>query len=597
METYILKTLACMALFLVFYKLVLEKESMHTLKRFYLLGAIIASLLIPRIVFIEYIEAAIPTISEIYIPQNNTVLPTETIKKNTEINTSLLLGILYITGVLLFGFRYCRNLSLILKRIKNNKKLQKGTVFYALLKEDVTPHTFFRYIFLNKQKFETNAIPKEVLIHEETHAKEQHSIDVLFIELLQVFMWFNPLIYFYNKTIKLNHEFLADSAVLKKDVKTSVYQNTLLSYLSPDSKQGDSPKLANAINYSSIKKRFTIMKTQTSKKSVLLRSLLIIPLLALLLYSFTEKKIVEQQTTDTSDITQEGATKEDIVEYNTLAKKYTKIVQSNRIIIKKKEVDRMAYLYSTMNDKQRKNAESYPTIPPMPEPTNTPEVKHGEVSNIPPPPSLNSKTESKQNGWVVSSGANRNSRQDKEGMHLPPVTPTIVMHANKDGYSAKLKTSIQKYLTKNEPYEEAISAYSKKGKGNLQELWNTYNKAMKLYVEYYNLAQKEGNFIEPMHNSTNILVAQENKTQSYVKATSIDFIKNSPPTPPTPPTPLDHVIAMAKKGADFYYEGKKITSDRAIELVKSNTDLNIDSRSSKTNKPTVRISTKPISIK
>ena len=76
----------------------------------------------------------------------------------------------------------------------------------------------------------------------------------------------------------------------------------------------------------------------------------------------------------------------------------------------------------------------------------------------------------------------------------------------------------------------------------------------------------------------------------------VSDIPPPPPAPPTPPDPLDHVIDMAKKGADFYYEGKKISSDKAIELLKKNKSLNIDSRSKNSKKPTVRISKDPIKI-
>ena len=66
--------------------------------------------------------------------------------------------------------------------------------------------------------------------------------------------------------------------------------------------------------------------------------------------------------------------------------------------------------------------------------------------------------------------------------------------------------------------------------------------------------------------------------------------------PATPKTPLDHVIEMAKKGATFYYENEKISSDKAIELLKNNEYLNIDTRGSSTNKPVVRISKNAIVI-
>ena len=61
----------------------------------------------------------------------------------------------------------------------------------------------------------------------------------------------------------------------------------------------------------------------------------------------------------------------------------------------------------------------------------------------------------------------------------------------------------------------------------------------------------------------------------------------SPPTPPEPMDPIDHVIAMAKKRADFYFENRKISSDKAIELLKKQKNLNIETKRKGSSKPQV----------
>src|SRR5690606_7076485 len=127
----------------------------------------------------------------------------------------------------------------------------------------------------------------------------------ILIELLQVIFWFNPFIYLIKHSIKLNHEFLADHAVLKQGTETLKYQSLLLAF----SSNASEPQLANAINYSSIKKRFTVMKTHTTKKALWLRSLILLPLLAVLIYSFSERKVVEKETSESNTI--QPITKED----------------------------------------------------------------------------------------------------------------------------------------------------------------------------------------------------------------------------------------------------------------------------------------------
>lgn len=172
-----------------------------------------------------------------------------------------------------------------------------------LLNEVIVPHTFFSYVFVNKLKFQNNEIPQEVLLHEQAHAREKHSIDILLIELYQIIFWFNPFILILKRDMKLNHEFMADAAVLRNGADQKNYQNLLLHYSSIQEGSG----LAHAFNYSSIKKRFTVMKTQTSKRSKWIKSLLLLPLTAFLVFGFSNKievpKEIENPTYHESDYT------------------------------------------------------------------------------------------------------------------------------------------------------------------------------------------------------------------------------------------------------------------------------------------------------
>lgn len=274
-----------MAIFLAFYKLFLEKESMHFFKRYFLLAAIACSFVIPAIVFTEVIY--IEPISNSFTPTEDYSLETYHAPSIASIDyTYWSLLTIYVLGVLFFSLKFFKNLYQIKKTIQNNPKQQTNSIIKVLLSLQIVPHTFFNYIFLNKQKFEANEIPPAVLLHEETHAKQKHSIDILVLEILQIVCWFNPLIYLFKKSIKLNHEFLADSAVLNNGLEKSDYQKILLAF----SSNAVEPQLANAINYSSIKKRFTVMKKETSRKGIVLRSTFLLPILAILLLSFSETK-------------------------------------------------------------------------------------------------------------------------------------------------------------------------------------------------------------------------------------------------------------------------------------------------------------------
>ncbi|WP_397364638.1 M56 family metallopeptidase [Olleya sp. R77988] len=293
MELLLLKSSACLLALLLFYKIALEPLSIHKFKRVYLLVAVIVAAIIPFITFIKYVD---PTFTFPNYDANSITPPpffvADAIVEEESISfLPTILWSVYLIGVSLFLIRFCINLFSIVSKIKKHTKVKSNRFVNVLMEQLEIPHTFFNFIFLNKTKFENNQIPAEVLLHEQTHAKQKHSLDIIIIELLQVVFWFNPLLYWLKKEVKLNHEFLADQNVIKQGVDTKTYQNILLQFSSNQQELA----LVNAINYSSIKKRFTLMKTHTSKKAVWLRSLLLLPLLAILLFSFSQTKEIEKE--------------------------------------------------------------------------------------------------------------------------------------------------------------------------------------------------------------------------------------------------------------------------------------------------------------
>nr|WP_316928616.1 M56 family metallopeptidase [Gillisia sp. JM1] len=318
--------------------------------------------------------------------------------------------IIYGLGVVIFSIKFFNNLAEILLRIQQNLKLKNKSFVCVLLSDKIVPHTFFNYLFFNKEEFINKQIPQEVIVHEEAHAIQLHSLDILFMEILQIIFWFNPLIYLAKNAIKLNHEFLADQSVIKNGIETSIYQRTLLAF----SSNAEASNLANAFNYSStrltvfgktfsfgkfgqVKKRFTVMKTHTSKKMIMVKTVLVIPLLALLLYSFSTKKEVSKlANSNTSDIitqpetsvlVQDIATKKMISEYNKLAKKYNALPKNERTI-SREELSLMVYIFDRMTKEQRERSEKFPEIivpknaPPPPMPTMENDLR----GVIPPPP-------------------------------------------------------------------------------------------------------------------------------------------------------------------------------------------------------------------
>jgi bla regulator protein BlaR1 len=303
MITYLVNFTLCSALLLLAYHLLLVNKTMYTFNRVYLLLSIVFSLTVPFIV-VKHTIAPLPSIQPIQeqvqlLPDNIVskaipvhVTPTiHTIADHKDTNYTLygLIGV-YSIVVLLLLFRFVRNLNTIRLSILHKESVVYKNARLILVDEKLTPHTFLNCIFLNKHDYANQQIEADVLLHELTHASQRHSADVIFIELVQAFCWFNPFIMLYRKAIQLNHEFIADEAVLKSNHNIVGYQQLLLSKLGCVK----SLNITSQFNYSVTQKRLIMMTKTTSAATAVFARLAIIPVIAIAFILFCTKTEAQQ---------------------------------------------------------------------------------------------------------------------------------------------------------------------------------------------------------------------------------------------------------------------------------------------------------------
>ena len=535
MEIYLLKSAACLALLMLFYKALLEKENMHIFKRYYLLAAVPVSVAIPLVTFTRYVETS-PTLAEPEVFFLTTSASSEGIAAWIP---SFLLGI-YLVGVLFFGIKFVRNFRDLVQKIRKNPKVQNDSTTRVLLQENVPPHTFWTYIFLNRKKYEKKEIPNEVFEHEQAHARQLHSADVLLVELFQIVFWFYPVVYLLKQSIKLNHEFLADRAVLRKGVKRSSYQHTLLSF-SSSGFQGD---LVNPISYSSIKKRFTVMKTKTSKKAILLRTFLLAPLLLGLLYSFSTTETVEVIENSGHEIIQEEVTPEMIREYNKLAIYYN-TYGLTRESVESAAFKRMKYIYSLMSPEQRKTAEAFPP-PPPPSPVSEKgkeERRVDRTQDVPPPPPPPPPIE------VIGHPARGSEKvKTSENKNLPPLPPPVEVIGHPAPPPPPPPPSP----------EESIKKLQKEG--------------ATFFFEGEKISGEEALRIVRTNDNLKVNITETNgvkKVEMYQAedddSTSATGSKSKYQNPMTRSETIEHLKELSNEGIVFRYEGKEISLEKALE--------------------------------
>lgn len=278
MKDFLIESTIALAVFIGLYHLLFERESMHRFKRLYLLSAPLFALALPFITFVivkpvEAVAMAETPVIETFPLQVASSSATPEAFDGTLIFVGIYLAVTIVLlarlAITLFRFR---------KIAMSNTRVYDGNTTLVLLNDTILPHTFLNYIFLNKKDYLSNTIEPELVLHEQTHANQWHTLDVLFIELLKAVYWFNPLLYLYSRAIRLNHEFLADESVItKRDVKS--YQNLLLEKASHNSGFA----MASHLNYSLTKKRLLMMTKKSSAVVTAVKKLAVLPVIAALL--------------------------------------------------------------------------------------------------------------------------------------------------------------------------------------------------------------------------------------------------------------------------------------------------------------------------
>jgi TonB family protein len=165
---------------------------------------------------------------------------------------------IYIIGVALFLLKLAADLlNLILLIIKHREDGSRIIRFHSF---NTSGFSAMGFIFLNSKLNPAEA--EEIIRHEQNHLRRKHFIDIVFIELLKAFQWFNPAAYLFDRSIRAIHEYQADQECLNSGIPLVNYQNLLMNQIFSTR----TFNLTNSFsNPSLVKKRMEMMtKSRTS---------------------------------------------------------------------------------------------------------------------------------------------------------------------------------------------------------------------------------------------------------------------------------------------------------------------------------------------
>lgn len=287
---YIIESGISLALFYSVYWIFLKKETFFAINRLYLVSSAVFSLIIPFIhitspafIHITSLIGSRPSLESPAVFSEGSRMPAQSL------GFSDVLLLIYLWGVVFFLIRFVYQLLKVLLLIRKNGIHKYNGLKVVFIDKDCSPFSFFNYVFINKSNVSGDDFQR-IVAHEMIHIKQYHSIDLLILELLTIFQWFNPFVWPYKKSLKETHEYLADYAVIAQGCSAAKYQLLIF-------EQHVGVKLfelVNNFNQSQIKRRITMMTKSKSKGLAKLKFLLIFPMMCFLILAFADSKTVRE---------------------------------------------------------------------------------------------------------------------------------------------------------------------------------------------------------------------------------------------------------------------------------------------------------------
>ena len=283
-----------------FYRLLFTNDTFFSWRRFMLLNTYLIALLVPFADFSNWIRIheATQNMASTYaetVLSEATSLPS----KATVLSWNTILLWIYMGGVCMFLLRFVIQLIGIYRLAKKTEVSTIKGIKVHIIEKNESPFSFFRWIFVNPEvRYESQL--QEILIHEQCHVEQKHSIDVVLAELFTIVCWFNPFAWLLKREIRLNLEYLADLYVVQVECDQKSYQYHLLGM----TYHKNVSTILNNFNDLLLKKRIKMMNRRRSRLIVKAKYTLLIPVTATLLvvkniesvaHSLVSNKIVSNE--------------------------------------------------------------------------------------------------------------------------------------------------------------------------------------------------------------------------------------------------------------------------------------------------------------
>ncbi|MBQ7771877.1 MAG: TonB-dependent receptor plug domain-containing protein [Bacteroidales bacterium] len=281
------KTAVILAVFYMFYRLLLSKDTFHRFNRVILLGTAALSFVLPLCVITIHEVVMIPAVqSTPQMFENATIGSVEGVSEVSAPIWPYVLCSIFALGAFSVLVMTIISIAKVIGIITGGEHhiLESGETL-VITDAEIAPCSWMRYIVLSREDYESGY--SQILTHEKAHIALRHSWDILFVDIITALQWFNPAMWMLKADLRAIHEFEADDAVLRSGADVKEYQYLLIR--KAVSKSGYS--VANSFNHSTLKARITMMLNQKSSRKSAWKALYVLPLVGISLAATAETKV------------------------------------------------------------------------------------------------------------------------------------------------------------------------------------------------------------------------------------------------------------------------------------------------------------------
>ena len=272
---YDAKVAVLIAIFYMFYRLMLARETFHRVNRLTLLLTAAASFVLPLCVITLHETVTVEAVPKVLVGDVQMEVAADAGPEWWQV----LLPAIFIIGIVATLGHTLTSMFRILMLIKRSEKHTQpdGITICVTSNDQIQPFSWMHYIVMSRRDYEDGN--PAILAHERGHIRLRHSWDLLLVDLLTALQWFNPAMWMLRQDLRAIHEYEADGEVLSQGINARQYQYLLISKASGIGGYS----LANGISHSTLKNRITMMLHKKSNRRSLMKLLALIPIVGLAL--------------------------------------------------------------------------------------------------------------------------------------------------------------------------------------------------------------------------------------------------------------------------------------------------------------------------